>query len=110
MSKAMAFLSPMPSHSALVPITPAAGPDSSMRMQALLRLADIEQPAGRLHDQEVAAEARVLEMVAHLAEIAPHARTDIGVGGRRRGALELAIFLRQLVRGGDEELADGSPR
>src|SRR6516162_2803024 len=34
-SKAIAFLSPMRSHSALVPITPAAGPDSSMRMQAL---------------------------------------------------------------------------
>src|SRR5262249_20482708 len=35
MSKAIAFLSPMRSHSALVPMTPAAGPDSSMRMQAL---------------------------------------------------------------------------
>jgi hypothetical protein len=43
-------------------------------------------------------------MLAHLAEIAAHARSDIGVGGRRRGALELAIFLRKLVRGSDEEM------
>ena len=34
MSNAIAFLSPMLSHSALVPITPAAGPDSSILMQA----------------------------------------------------------------------------
>ena len=43
-------------------------------------------------------------MVAHLAEIAPHARPDIGIRRRRRGALELAILLRQLVRGRDEEI------
>ena len=34
------------------------------------RVADVEQPAGRLHDQEVAAEAGVVEMRFHLGEIA----------------------------------------
>jgi hypothetical protein len=68
------------------------------------RLVGTEQAAGRLHDQKLAAEARRLEVLAHLAEIAPHPRPHIGVGGRRRGALELAVFLRQLVRGGDEQL------
>ena len=43
-------------------------------------------------------------MVAHLAEIAPHARSDIGIRCCRRGALELTILLRQLVRGRDEEI------
>ena len=50
-----------------VPITPAAGPDSSMRMQELLRLVDIEQATGRLHDQERAGEIGFAEMGVHLA-------------------------------------------
>ena len=70
----------------------------------VLRLLDAEQAAGRLHDEEVADEAGGVEMVAHLAEIAPHPRTDIGIGGGGGGALELTILLRKLVRGGDEEL------
>src|ERR1700756_1790958 len=102
-SKAIAFLSPMRSHSALVPMTPAAGPDSSMRMQALCLLG-AEQAAEELNDQKGAAEAGGLEMIADLAEIASHARPDIGIRRRRRGAFELAIFLRELVRGGDEEM------
>ena len=57
-----------------------------------------------MHDQKVAVEAGGLEMIADLAEIAAHARPDIGVRRRRRGALELAIFLRELVRGGDEKM------
>src|SRR6516165_9598779 len=43
-------------------------------------------------------------MIADLAEIASHARPDIGIRRRRRGAFELAIFLRELVRGGDEKM------
>jgi hypothetical protein len=39
-----------------------------------LRFLDPEQPAGRLHDQKVASEARIREVLAHLAEIAPSAR------------------------------------
>ena len=70
----------------------------------MLRLLDAEQAAGRLHHQEVAVEAGGVEMIAHLAEIAPHPRTDIGIGRGGGGALELAIFLRELVRGGDEEV------
>ena len=45
-------------------MTPAAGPDSSMRMHELPRVVDVEQAAGRLHDQEIAAEARVVEMLS----------------------------------------------
>ena len=37
------------------------------------------------------------------AEIAIDPRADIGIRCDRRGALELAIFLRQLVRGRDED-------
>jgi hypothetical protein len=69
-----------------------------------LRFVDAEQAAGRLYDQEVAVEASGFEMIADLAEIASHARPDIGIRRRRRGAFELAIFLRELVRGGDEEM------
>src|SRR5262249_57076348 len=69
-----------------------------------LRLLDAEQAAGRLHDQKIAVETGDREMIADLAEVAAHARPDIGIRGRRRGALKLAIFLRELVRGGDEEM------
>src|SRR5262245_6406140 len=86
----------------------ADDPGSGSRLQhsnaRALRLVYAEQAAGGLHDQKVAVEARGLEMFAHLAEIASHARPDIGIRRRGRGALELAIFLRELVRGGDEEM------
>ena len=50
--------------------------------------------------RNVAAEAlRSRRCALDLAEIAANARPDIGVGDRRRGALELAVLLRQLVRG-----------
>ena len=70
------------------------------------RVVHVEQPAGRLHDQEVAAEARVAEMRLHLGEIGLHARADIGVGRGGRGALVLAVLLAELVRGGDEQLRE----
>ena len=104
MSKAIAFVEP----DAVAQRLGADHAGGRSRLQHLdagaLRLLDAEQPAGRLHDQELAAEAGGLEVLAHLAEIAPHPRPHIGVGGRRRGALELAVFLRQLVRRGDEQL------
>ena len=68
------------------------------------RLVGIVEAAVRLHDQELAGERGVFEKRIRLVEIALHARTDIGIGRDRRGALELAVFLRQLVRGGDEDL------
>ena len=43
-----------------------------------------------------------VQAIAHLDEIPSHPRAHIGVRGRRRGALEFAIFLRQLVGRGDE--------
>ena len=69
-----------------------------------LRFLDAEKAAGRLHDEKVTSETGGLKVLAHLAEIAAHARSDIGVRRCRRGALELAIFLGKLVRGGDEEM------
>src|SRR5439155_15509609 len=72
-----------------------------------LRLLHPEQAAGRLHDQKIAVEAGGLEMLTHFAEIAAHARAEIGIRCRRRGALELAVFLRKLVRRGDEEMRVG---
>src|SRR5665213_4067941 len=38
------------------------------------------------------------------ADIAAYLGTDIGVGGDGRAALELAVFLAQLVRGRDEHV------
>src|SRR5215468_7936027 len=90
-SKAIASLSSMRSHSALVPITPAAGPDSSMRMQALCASSTPNRPP-------------VDCTIRKSPSKAAHARPDIGVRRRRRGALELAVLLRELVRGGDEDM------
>ena len=66
------------------------------------RLGDVVEPAGRLDDQKRAGEGLRFEMFADLVQIAAHARPDIGVRGRRRAALELAVFLRQLVGRSDE--------
>ena len=66
----------------------------------LLRLVEA---AVRLHDQERPGKARAPDALIDLADIAPHDRPDIGVGDHRRAALELAVFLGQLVRGGDEQ-------
>ena len=57
MSKAMALSSPSARHSAWVPMTPAAGPDSSMRMQCDFACVGVVEAAGRLHDQERAAQS-----------------------------------------------------
>ncbi len=67
------------------------------------RLIDRKKTAGRLHDIELAAEAIGAQLLIELAEIAIDARTDIGIGGDCRGALEFAIFLRQSMRGRDED-------
>ena len=66
----------------------------------LLRLVEA---AVRLHDQERPGKALAPDALIDLADIAPHDRPDIGVGDHRRAALELAVFLGQLVRGGDEQ-------
>ena len=69
----------------------------------IARFVDVEQAAGRLHDQERAVEIRFAQMRVHHREIIAHARADIGIGGDGRGALELAIFLRQFMRRRDEQ-------
>jgi hypothetical protein len=69
-----------------------------------LRIGRIEQSAGGLHDEKIAGEAGLAQMSLHLSEITPHARADIGVGRNGRSALELPVFLRQFVRGGDKKL------
>ena len=68
----------------------------------VLGLFGFVEPAGRLDHQERAGEPGLAHMGVDLADIAPHLWADIGVGGHRRAALELAIFLRQLVGGGHE--------
>jgi hypothetical protein len=67
-----------------------------------LRLLALVQPSGRLHDQKRALEIVVADVRVDLADVAAHLRADEGVGRDRRGALELAILLRQLVRRRDE--------
>ena len=66
------------------------------------RLGNVVEPARRLHDQERAGEGLRFEMVADPVQVATHARADISVRGNRRAALELAVFLGQFVRRGDE--------
>src|SRR5262249_61408474 len=60
------------------------------------------RPAGRLHDQERARETRTADVPVDLADVAAHLRPDIGIGDDGRAPLELAILLRELVRGRDE--------
>src|SRR5262249_62128682 len=62
----------------------------------------IVEPSGRVHDQERAVESRAADMGIDLSKVAAHDRPDIGIRDYRRAAFELAIFLRELVGGGDE--------
>src|SRR6185295_15999259 len=68
----------------------------------LLRLLRFVQPPGRLHEQELAAESRLRDVLVDAAHVLAHARADVGVRRDGRAALELAVFARELVRGGDE--------
>ena len=70
----------------------------------VLRLRRLVEAAGRLHDQERAVEAFAADVLVDLADIAAHLRPDIGVGHHGRAALELAVFLAELVRGRDEHV------
>ena len=62
-----------------------------------LRLAGLIEAAGRLHDQERTGKSGRAHMGVDLADVTADFRADIGVGGDRRAALELAVFLRQFV-------------
>ena len=44
-----------------------------------------------------------LDAFADLGEISPHARSNKGIGHHGRAAFELAIFLREFMRHGDED-------
>ena len=79
------------------------GPGFQHAHALALRLAGVVKAAGRLHDQKRAGKAGSAHMSIDLADIAAHFRPDIGVGGHRRAALELAIFLRQFMRSGHEQ-------
>src|SRR5262249_52404920 len=102
MSNAMALSIPSVWQSAWVPLTPAAGPGTEQAGAMGLRLPALVGPAGGLHDQERAVEAGLADMPVDLADVAAHLRADIGIGDHGRAALELAIFLAELVRGRDE--------
>ena len=69
-----------------------------------LRLLRVVKAPGRLHDQERAGEAFAANVVLDLADISADDGPDIGVGHHRGATLELAIFLGQFVRGGDEHV------
>ena len=51
-----------------------------------------------MHDEELAGEFRLLDLLFDLAKVAVHARSDIGIGNHGRCALELAVLLRQVGR------------
>ena len=111
MSNAMAFSMPE-RHADRLSADHAGGRSGFQHAHAMrLRLLGLVEPAGRLHDQERAVKPRLLQVIDDAGQISAHARPDIGVGDHRRAALELAILLRQLVRGGDEQVRDNcAPR
>src|ERR1700746_2527371 len=102
MSKAMAFFTP---RSPKRPLRTKASARRS-RFQHVytvpLGLLRLVETARRLHDQERAGKALAANMVIDLADVSPNDRPDIRVGRYRRAALELAIFLGEFMRGGDE--------
>ena len=102
MSKAMALSRPSVWHSACVPITPAAGPDSSMRTHCVCACSLRRGRRSIARSGTSRRKPALADMLVDLADVAPHLRADIGVGRDRRAALELAVLLRQLVRRGDE--------
>ncbi len=67
------------------------------------------QPAGRLHQQERSTEAGVLQVRIDAADVAADLGADERVGHHGRAALELAVFLREFVRGGDERVRQTRP-
>ena len=66
MSKAMAFGILIESHSALVPTTPAAGPDSSMRMQDCRASPTSNSPPVDCTIRKLPPNPESLEMAFHL--------------------------------------------
>ena len=68
----------------------------------LLRLLRLVKAAGRLHEEEFAGERRVVQVSVDLGDVVTHPRPDVRVRRHGRAALELAIFLRELVRRRDE--------
>src|SRR5262249_58057563 len=62
------------------------------------------EAAGRLHDKERAGKPLTANVLLDLAEVSTDDRADIGVGDDGRAALELAIFLGQFMRGGNEHI------
>ena len=64
---------------------------------------ELEQAAGRLHDEERAGKTLAGDAIADLGEIALHARPDKRIGHDGRAALEFAIFLRQFMRRRNED-------
>ena len=83
-------------------MTPAAGPDSiESAGSASIRLA-ADNAAGRSHDGDVAAVARGRQAVAQVAQIALHARGDVGVERGGEEARVLAVLRQHIDRGADQ--------
>ena len=59
--------------------------------------------AVRAHQQQRAREAALPQLGIEFRDVLADLRPDIGVRGRRRGALELMPFARELRPGGDED-------
>ena len=63
---------------------------------------DREETARRLHHEEVAAEAVLLQMLLELRQVRRDARPDVGIRDNGRDTLELTVFLRKFIGPGDE--------
>ncbi len=68
----------------------------------LSRLLEPKQSAGRLRYEKCAGKSGRSQMAVNPGEISRNTRPDIGIRRHGRGSFELAIFLRQLMRYGDE--------
>jgi hypothetical protein len=77
---------------------PGGGPGFQHAHALAFGLLRLVKAAGRLNDQQRAGKTRRRGVRLNLPDVALHPRADIGIGNHGRAALELAIFLRQLVR------------
>ena len=78
----------------------AGRPGGEQRDASVARLVERRHAARRVHDRNRTGVSRVAKAISHPLQVAAHARGEVGVQHRRRGALVLADHRRQVAGGG----------
>ena len=110
MSKPMACSMPRCRARRPAAIMPATGPDSIIDTGCERGVREAHHAAVGAHQMQPAAEAAALQIAFERAQIARHARADIGVEHGRRGALVLAELAQDLVAERDEHAGQRAPQ